>query len=177
MSNKKKRQCWILNACQVCGEHFEHVFWIHEQAQKTEQIRYVLIINLLVNLDWKKSGGFHYTSELGFSEFMTFYITRNARWSWNFRLLSWRNLNNAEFAIRCVSRVTKKSYRQYCAMSTCTYCISFFCFSFFYFHMWVWANSANNSNACAHFAFPTYEWNMVNWYVTSFPTPTSDFWG
>lgn len=138
------------------GKQYEHVFWIQEQAQKTEQIRNVLIINLLVNLDWKKNDGFHYTSELGFSEFMIFYITRKL-----------------EFQVAKLEepRVIKKS------VNTAQCLPLHILFSALAFSTFICGYELTMLTITIHLAFPTYKWNIVNWYVTSFPAPTSDFWG
>lgn len=51
--------------------------------------------------------------------------------------------------------------------------IWFFCFSFFYFHTWVWANSANNNNACAHLVF--FDLRMEHHQLVCDAIPSPDF--
>lgn len=68
---------------------------------------------------------------VGFFEFMTFYVIRNAPWHHNFRLESQRILEwvNIEWHYPvfldscCVVCVIKKSHCRYCAMPTCTYVV------------------------------------------------------
>lgn len=62
------------------------------------------------------------------------------------------------------------SYRHYCETSTCVYNV--FVLSLASYHvLQVWAsnaNNANNNNRRTRLAFPTYKWNAVNSFATSF---------
>lgn len=75
-----------------------------------------------------------YTSEVGFSEFMTNYVLRNSHSRLNYRSDSRRTLDNPEFTVQCGNManmlyqhcvkalrhlLANWLYWQYCATSTC----------------------------------------------------------
>lgn len=107
---------------------------------------------------------------------------------WSFWLESWRNLDNPKVhnsiwlppLINTEGKLCITAFRSHlvCCSRTC-FCmlVSYASRYVLYRYQVVLANNANVNNGCFHLVFLTYMWNAVKSNVTSFLTPTFNFWG